>query len=71
MKPDWKDAPSWANHLAMDEDGAWWWFGDKPEKSDGYWSFEQEFDEQGWTVETKVQSAIFENWRDTLEQRPK
>lgn len=26
MKPDWKDAPEWANWLAMDEDGYWYWY---------------------------------------------
>lgn len=30
MKPDWKDAPEWANWLAMDDDGEWWWFELKP-----------------------------------------
>jgi hypothetical protein len=25
MKPDWKDAPEWANWLAMDADGKWFW----------------------------------------------
>ena len=30
MKPDWKDAPEWANYLAMDEDGYWCWYLRKP-----------------------------------------
>lgn len=30
MKPDWKDAPEWANFLAMDADGVWAWFEKKP-----------------------------------------
>lgn len=30
MKPDWKDAPYWANWLAMDRDGWWTWFSSKP-----------------------------------------
>ena len=25
-KPDWKDAPEWANYLAMDADGEWCWY---------------------------------------------
>lgn len=42
MKPDWKDAPEWANWLAMDDSGAWYWHEEKPEwlrdewVSDGY-----------------------------------
>lgn len=31
MKPDWKDAPEWANWLAMDKNGEWFWYEDQPE----------------------------------------
>ena len=30
MKPDWKDAPEWANYLAQDKNGEWTWFSHKP-----------------------------------------
>lgn len=30
MKPDWKDAPPWAQWLAMDSDGEWHWFEEEP-----------------------------------------
>lgn len=30
MKPDWKDAPDWANWLAVDGWGQWFWFSDEP-----------------------------------------
>ena len=30
MKPDWKDAPEWANWLAMDGDRMWYWYEDEP-----------------------------------------
>lgn len=26
LKPDWKTAPSWAQYLAQDPNGGWWWF---------------------------------------------
>lgn len=29
-RPDWKDAPEWANWVAQDGDGEWWWFQNKP-----------------------------------------
>lgn len=29
-KPDWKDAPEWAQWLAMDACGCWQWFSKKP-----------------------------------------
>lgn len=31
MKPDWSDAPEWANYLAMDNNGDWYWYEEKPE----------------------------------------
>lgn len=31
MKPDWKDAPEWANWLAMDTSGKWFWHENKPD----------------------------------------
>ena len=39
MKPSWDDAPEWANWLAMDKDGCWWWYEKEPEFNDatGYW----------------------------------
>ncbi len=30
MKPDWKDAPEWANWLAHEIDGTWYWFEAEP-----------------------------------------
>jgi len=33
MKPDWKDAPDWAQWLAIDELGEWWWFEFEPKLS--------------------------------------
>lgn len=67
MKPDWKDAPEWAQWLAMDEDGEWVWFQKKPEASDdngdGFW----------WAP---VGEACYANvvgggrWDETLEARP-
>ena len=30
MKPSWKDAPDWANYLAKDASGVWYWHSDKP-----------------------------------------
>jgi hypothetical protein len=39
MKPDWKDAPGWANWLAMDDDGRWSWSAKKPswDEEEGCW----------------------------------
>lgn len=54
MKPDWKDAPEWANWLAMDGDGAWFWYESEPaENQCGFWNtkngmFERVENIKGW-----------------------
>lgn len=37
MKPSWKDAPEWANWLALDEDGQWNWFERMPDRFSEFW----------------------------------
>lgn len=64
MKPDWKDAPTWAKYLAMDADGVWYWYENKPVKLG---------DDESWTEFTgrqPEQASSFTNWRKSLEQRP-
>lgn len=36
-KPNWANAPEWANYLAMDSDGAWWWFEVAPSLKSSTW----------------------------------
>ncbi len=59
--PDWKDAPEWANWLAMDADGRWFWYKDKPEA--GHSTF---------ITQTQVWEAtpIKPDWKETRQQRP-
>lgn len=57
MKPDWKDAPEWANWLAMDSDGGWWWHEKKPESN-------------SFVFYSRARYELAETyWQDTLEQR--
>jgi len=42
MIPSWKDAPEWANWLAQDEDGSWWWFEVKPRCGLSHWELSEE-----------------------------
>jgi hypothetical protein len=63
MKPEWKDAPEWANYLAMDGDGLWWWYENEPtlERS------------QRWNVDTGMARRAevkLVGHEDSLEQRP-
>lgn len=38
MKPDWKDAPEWANWLVMDFCGNWWWHEMEPRYNGKDWA---------------------------------
>lgn len=62
MKPSWDDAPEWAQWLAVDSDGYWYWYEKKPESEteDCMW-----VDDGG-----KVERAFLEDWRLSLEERP-
>jgi hypothetical protein len=46
MKPDWSDAPEWAEWVAMDDDGEWAWFEKKPKISNGMWRPENPIDKE-------------------------
>lgn len=37
MKPNWQDAPAWANYLAMDQTGEWWWYEGRPSFNGFVW----------------------------------
>ena len=62
-KPEWKDAPEWANYFAQDPCGTWYWFELKPEAV-GDWV-------EGSThgrIELAKQPQL--EWHTTLEPRP-
>jgi len=61
-KPSWSDpsCPPWANYLAMDIDGDWFWFENKPNARHSGW----------WGSGGECCRAGISNWRDTLEERP-
>lgn len=61
MKPDWKDAPEWANYLAQDYNGSWYWFELQPSLSRFTWT-----DTKGGAINV----AYIKEWKDSLEQRP-
>ena len=42
MKPSWDDAPEWAQWLAKDDDGKWFWYENKPVRVDGGWIVDYE-----------------------------
>lgn len=61
MKPDWKDAPDWANWLAQDQCGAWFWYAKKPRYEGSVWG-------NGGQFTRASEDRVAE---DTLEERPK
>lgn len=61
MKPDWKDAPEWANWLAEDSNNGWFWYEFKPEKEE----FCYNHDGPG-----RSQMAIKGEFNGVLENRP-
>jgi hypothetical protein len=58
--PSWDDAPEWANWLAQDYDGMWWYYENKPIKNVG------KYGNGG-----KKSLACNKNWQQTLQHRPK
>lgn len=60
-KPEWKDAPKWAQWLAQDADGIWRWHYTKPFTVLGQWA------SGGYS-----ESALITNpyWKETVEERP-
>lgn len=65
MKPDWNLAPEWANYLAQDGDGAWWWYENRPKvsKFGPYWT------EPRGKFELAA-GATYNSWNNSLEVRP-
>ncbi len=63
MKPDWKDAPYFANYLTCDENGDWYWHERKHRAIIGW---------ELWASTGLFKRAIIANfdWRNTLEKRP-
>jgi hypothetical protein len=64
IKPDWKNAPEWAQWLAQDYDHIWFWFEHEPKPSeDGLWLAQS----------GKCQRAMITDqtaWLETKERRP-
>jgi hypothetical protein len=67
VKPDWKDAPEWANWLAMDDDGSWCWFEDIPHTREDFWLLRDGNSAYAFRP-PPAQRPL--GWRETLEPKP-
>ena len=68
--PDWKDAPDWAQWLAQDSGGNWFWF-EHPiyaSADDGVWYEQDKFD--GMVCLAGEAAECNPEWRTTAQARP-
>jgi len=63
--PDWKDAPEWANYVAMDYDRRWYWYENDPTPNIDFWVWNENVGRK----ENYFQAFPF--WGDSLQSRPK
>lgn len=63
-KPNWNDAPSWAQYLAQNENGRWFWYDIRPSAS----LFRGQWIDNGYKMTSADSYPV--DWRTTLEQRP-
>ncbi len=68
-KPNWDDAPTWAQWLAQDFCGEWWWYERKPRH---HRSLKRWVEDSAKGNLDRAGSRQPENdgWRETLERRP-
>ena len=71
MKPDWKDAPEWANWLSQSEIGTWCWHENKPRPLKGNSGYGVWLSYIDYKFKIAVRNIeVIPNWKDTLEKRP-
>lgn len=80
FKPSWESAPSWAKWLAMDANGTWFWYKNKPSLDGDYeWYTSNQESFGGFSIameiqQTQEQRSINSNvfsCEISLEMRPK
>ena len=70
MKPEWKDAPEWANWLAMDQDGSWQWWDKQPDWASWYWDGGWDFKRKSFNKGIVHKTEDREFSINSLEARP-
>ena len=74
MKPDWDTAPEWAMYIAMDGDGMWHWWKERPAWDEASEQWEVDLmPSQCYELASDAPDESGIDWDhafDTLEQRP-
>lgn len=65
--PRWEDAPEWAQWLAQDLSGNWYWYQIKPHKEMSTWDT---FAAMTHRHTDSPMAVVLGNWEDTLQERP-
>lgn len=74
MKPDWKDAPSWARWLACNFHGHWVWFSHKPRAmlKTNSWKVLDLLNHDAISAGLQYSESLpYRRWKESLEKRPK
>lgn len=68
MKPEWKNAPEWAQYLVQNKDGTWEWHEECPDcdVGGGFWYYNGDFDAK---IKYAGKSEVVE-WWSSIEERP-
>lgn len=69
-KPDWKDAPAWAEWLCQDANGKWHWFKDEPIVNDKHESWFHLTSSESNRHQLAISDIPSLDWKDSLEPRP-
>ncbi len=63
--PSWDKAPEWANWLAKDHDGVWYWYEDKPFAYEG-----TQIWDSGEGKFLQTDPVLYSDWKESLMARP-
>jgi len=71
VRPSWDDAPAWARFAAMDADGQWSWYENRPYPDTDLGSDEFTlWDADDGHIQPISSGLHFDGWENTLQERP-
>lgn len=70
MKPEWSEAPEWANWLAQDLNGSWYWYASRPSEGVTHWRAADVTGQSLVPSVARYKGNDEPEWKETLEERP-